>query len=331
MNMVIELLMLAGGLALVVKGGEFFVAAALRIAEFLRLPRVVVGSTLVSLATTTPELAVSVMAGLHGESGLAIGNAVGSCVCNIGLILGVTGLLATVQVRWRTLRVPFAVMFGLGLALVVMTLDRTLSLGEGLVLIGLGVGYFVVDFWRHWKDRSGPSDAEAAAIEEDRSTARWGWVRTPTGSAVQFVVGALIVVAGSRLLVDGASGVALRLGIPAIVVGLTVVAVGTSLPELVTAITSSRRAVGDLAVGNVLGANIANLSIIVGTAASIHAVGLDRMTQLISFPAMMVVMVALLPLLLSKRGLGRPQGLALLGMYTAYLGGVVGLMLWGTG
>lgn len=329
--MLIELLMLAGGLALVVKGGEFFVAAAIRLAEFLRLPRVVVGSTLVSLATTTPELVVSVMAGLHGESGLAIGNAVGSCVCNIGLILGVTGLLATVRVQFRTLLLPFAVMLGLGLTLVAMTLDHTLSSREGLVLVALGIGYFVVDFWRHWKDRGCAVIAQATAIEEDLTVARWGWVRTPTGAAVQFLVGALIVVAGSRLLVDGASGVALRLGIPAIVVGLTVVAVGTSLPELVTAITSSRCAVGDLAVGNVLGANIANLSIVVGTAAAIHAVGLDRMTQLISFPAMIVVMLVLLPLLLGKRGLGRPQGLALLGLYGVYLLGVVGLTLWAAG
>ncbi len=329
--MLIELLMLAGGLALVVKGGGFFVAAAIRLAEFLRLPRVVVGSTLVSLATTTPELVVSVTAGLHGESGLAIGNAVGSCVCNLGLILGVTGMLATVHVRFRTLLLPFSVMLGLGLVLVLMTMDHALSRGEGLVLVAVGVGYFIIDFWRHWQDRGGPAGAEATEIEEDRTVARWGWVRTPAGASVQFLFGAAIVVAGSRLLVDGASGVALRLGIPALVVGLTVVAVGTSLPELVTAITSSRRAVGDLAVGNVLGANIANLSIIVGTAAAIQAVGLDRMTQLISFPAMIAVMVALLPLLLSKRGLGRPHGLALLGMYAAYLGGVVGLMLWGAG
>ena len=326
--MLIELLMLAGGLALVVKGGDFFVAAAIRLAEFLRLPRVVVGSTLVSLATTTPELVVSVMAGLRGEPGLAIGNAVGSCVCNIGLILGVTGMLATVQVRWRTLRLPFVVMVGLGLALVGMTLDRSRSGGEGVALVILGAGYFVFDFWWHWRRRSGAGgEVEAAEIEEERSEARWAWVRTPTGSAVQFLTGAAIVIGGSRLLVDGASAVALRLGIPSIVVGLTVVAVGTSLPELVTAITSSRKAVGDMAVGNVLGANIANLSLIVGIAAAIHAVALDRLTQLISFPAMIVVMLALPPLLLGKRGFGRRQGLALLVLYAVYVGGVVVLTL----
>ena len=117
-----DTLLLLGGLVLIVKGGDTFVAAAVRIAEFLRLPPVVIGSTLVSLATTTPELVVSIMSGAKGESGLAVGNAVGSVICNIGLILGVTAAIKHVDVHPRVLRTPLFAMFAAGLVLFIMTL-----------------------------------------------------------------------------------------------------------------------------------------------------------------------------------------------------------------
>lgn len=320
--------MLLGGLALIVKGGEFFVAAAIRLAEFLRMPRVVIGSTLVSLATTTPELVVSIMAGLRGEAGLAVGNAVGSCICNIGLILGVTASLKQVDVHFRALRTPLFAMFGFGLILFLMTLDLSLARWQGGVLLAGGFGYFAWDFWRHWRDRKPEALAEATAIEAEKAAARWAWVQTKAGTAAQFLFGAGIVVAGSRLLVEGAVGAASSLGVPSIVIGLTVVAVGTSLPELVTAITSSRKSVSDLAVGNVLGANIANLSLIVGAAAVIQSVGMDRLTQLFNFPAMLGIMALFLWMLWTGRRVTRREGATLLAVYGGYIAALVGLTLW---
>jgi cation:H+ antiporter len=325
--MLLNLLMLLGGLALIVKGGDFFVAAAIRLAEFLRMPRVVIGSTLVSLATTTPELVVSIMAGLRGESGLAVGNAVGSCICNIGLILGVTAGLKQVDVHFRALRTPLFAMFGFGALLFLMTLDLSLSRWQGGVLLLAGLGYFAWDFWRHWRERKPEDLAEAGAIKTEKSTARWAWVQTRTGTVVQFLFGAGIVVAGSRLLVEGAVGAAARLGVPSIVIGLTVVAVGTSLPELVTAVTSARKSVSDLAVGNVLGANIANLSLIVGAAAVIQSVGLDRLTQLFNFPALLAVMALLCWMLWSDRRVTRREGVTLLAVYGVYLAALVGITI----
>lgn len=325
--MLTELLMLLGGLALIIKGGDFFVAAAIRMAEFLRMPRVVIGSTLVSLTTTTPELVVSIMAGLRGESGLAVGNAVGSCICNIGLILGVTASIKQVDVHFKTLRLPLFVMVGFGVLLLLMTLDLSLSRTQGLILILSGAAYFIWDFVRHWRDRKPEDIAEATAIETEKAEARWAWIQTRTGTIVQFLVGAAIVVAGSRLLVEGAVGVAGRLGIPSIVIGLTVVAVGTSLPELVTAVTSSRKSVSDLAVGNVLGANIANLTLIVGAAAIIQTVGLDRFTQLFNFPALLVIMAILVVMLWTGRRVTRREGVVLLVVYGVYILTLTGLTL----
>jgi cation:H+ antiporter len=326
-RMVTDLVWLGLGLALILKGGDWFVAAAVRLAEFLRMPRVVIGSTLVSLATTIPELVVSIMAGARGESGLAVGNAVGSCICNIGLILGVAAALRQVEVHPRILRTPLLAMFLAGVALFLLTLDLTLSRGQGAVLLLGGAVYFAWDFWQHWRDRRPRDLAEAKAIEQERVATPWAWLQTKAGTGVQFAVAALLVVVGSRWLVDGAVHVAARLGIPPIVIGLTVVALGTSLPELVTAVTSARQSVSDLAVGNVLGANIANLTFIVGTAAVIQEVTLSRFTQALNFPALLLVMALLLWLLLTDRRVTRREGVVLLGAYGLYLVVLVALTL----
>lgn len=324
----IELCLLGIGLALIIKGGGLFVAAAVRIARFLRMPHVVIGSTLVSLTTTTPELVVSIMAGLKGESGLAVGNAVGSVICNIGLILGVTASLKHVDVHPRSLRVPLIGMFAAGVGLFAITLDLAVSRWQGALLLAGGLAYFTWDFIRHWRDRKPADLVEAAVIEKEQAARGWAWFQTRAGTTVQFFLGASIVVLGSRLLVDGAVGVAGRLGIPSIVIGLTVVALGTSLPELVTAVTSSRRSVSDLAVGNVLGANIANLTLIVGTAALIQSVHMNRLTQLFNFPAMLAIMVLLLWVLLTDRRITRREGALLLTAYSAYLAALVTLTAW---
>lgn len=321
--------LLAFGLVLIIKGGDMFVAAAVRTAEFLRMPRVVIGGTLVSLTTTTPELVVSVMSGLKGESGLAVGNAVGSVICNIGLILGVTAALKQVDVHPRTLRLPLLAMFGFGVALFLMTLDLSLSRMQGAVLLAGGLGYFVWDFTRHWRDRQPADVAEAVAIDAELSESRWAWFESKAGTAVQFLFGAAVVVVGSKLLVDGAVGVAARLGVPSIVVGLTVVAIGTSLPELVTAITSSRQSVSDLAVGNVLGANIANLTLIVGTAAVLQDVPMDQFTQRFNFPVLLGFMGLLTWMLFSDHRVTRREGVVLLVAYAHFLVALTVLTLTG--
>lgn len=314
-----DILLLVAGLALIVKGGEFFVAAAMRLAEFLRMPRVVIGSTLVSLATTCPEMVVSVTSGLRGEPGLAVGNAVGSVLCNIGLVLGTTAALKNVDIHWRSLVLPLSVMFAAGVALMLMTLDLALTRGQGAALFAAGAAYFAWDFISTWRVRKPAEVAEATAIEKEITASRWAWLRTRQGTAVQFLLGAAVVVLGSRLLVDGAVNVAAGIGVPAIVIGLTVVAIGTSLPEFITAISSTRKDVSDLAVGNVLGANIANLTLVVGAAAVIRDVRMDRLTQLFNFPAMLGVMLLLVWMLRTDKRLSRREGVALLAVYAIYL------------
>jgi cation:H+ antiporter len=314
----LQILLLIIGLALLMKGGDLFVSSAVRLAEILRMPRVVIGSTIVSLATTTPELMVSVMAGGKSESGLAVGNAIGSCICNIGLILGITAAFQHVDVHPKALRTPLIAMFGFGALLFLISFDLHLSRWQGALLVAVGLAYFIYDFMRHARDTKPADVAEARALEQ-AVAGRFPWFQGKPGSIVQFLLGAGIVIVGSRLLVDAAVNMASALGIPSIIVGLTVVAIGTSLPELVTALTSSRRNVSDLAVGNVLGANIANLTFIVGVAAMLSDVSMSRATQMLNFTAMLVIFGLLLWMLLNDRRISRKEGVVLVLTYCFYL------------
>ncbi len=316
--MLLDALLLLLGLALVVKGGDLFVSAAVRLAESLHVPRVVIGATLVSLATTSPELVVSATAGAKGASDLALGNAIGSCICNIGLIMGLTAALKHVDVHPAVLRTPLLAMFGFAVLLFLMALDLELAQWQGLVLIICGIGYFAYDLLWHTRAVAPAEEAEATDIMK-RFIERARVLRGQAGSIAQFVLGAGLVVVGSYLLVEAAVNVARALGVPNMIVGLTVIAVGTSLPELVTAVTSTRKDVSDLAVGNVLGANIANLTLIVGTAAALTNVRLKCATELFNFPALLVTFGLLLWMLLTDRRITRREGAVLLVAYGVYV------------
>ncbi len=319
MNVFWHFFVFAAGLALIIKGGGWFVGAAVRIARYLRMPRVVIGTTLVSLTTTLPELTVSIISGLEGQSGLAVGNAVGSCICNIGLILGVTATGAALRVDFMELRFPLLTMVACGIGLVALTLDLRLSRPEGLLLIALGLGYFIFDFISSYRAREPEAKTDAGKLAE--AVARIPpWIETRLGTAFQFVGAALLVILGSRLLVLGAVGTAQIIGIPPIFIGLSLVAVGTSIPEFVTALASSRKGVSDLSLGNVVGANIANLTFVIGTGAVLTDVTMDRETQLFSFPAMLLIMALLIWFVRSEERLSRREGAILLLYYALYLG-----------
>lgn len=317
----LNVLLLLVGLALIIKGGDLFVASSIRIAELLRVPRVLIGSTLVSLATTSPELTVSVTASLRGEPGLAIGNAVGSCIANIALVIGTVAVLQPVVVRPEPLRVPFWIMIGLGVLVFGMTGDLRLGFWRGLPLVLLAAGYVAFDFWRH-KVGAVPAEAdEADAVAEQLV----GSQRTGLGSTLVFVGGAAMVILGSRLLVDSGIVIAAALGVPPIVIGLTAVAVGTSLPEYVTAVASTLKGASDLSLGNILGANILNLGLVVGASAMIHEVNMSRTIHLYNFPVMLFVMGLLGFGLIRWQRLTRFGGWALLAVYAGYVAGLATL------
>lgn len=322
-----DLIFMVLGLALIVWGGDLFVAAAVRIAGFLQMPRVVIGSTVVSLATTLPELVVSIVAAARGNAGLAVGNALGSCVCNIGLILGLTATIKQVDIHPRALRTALATMGTLGVVLFAMTLNLSIARWQGVVLVVAGAAYFAYDFLDAARRPRPEETTEAKAIQKAVAGGR-AWFRTRAGTVVQFALAAGLVLVASRLLVDAAVNIAVALGIPPLVIGLTVVAVGTSLPELTTAIGSARHQVSDLSVGNILGANIANLSYIIGVAAALTPVTMSRVTQRFDFPALLGLMGLLVWTLWTQHRITRREGVMLLCFYAAYITGVVLLAVW---
>ena len=303
--------LLALGFLLVAKGGDLFVDSSVQIARVIRVPRIVIGGTLVSLATTTPELVVSVTASVLGDSGIALGNAVGSCIANIGLIAGTVAVVSRVTVdlddftrraRWMLLTAALVVLF-----------SWNLSIGRlpVVILLVFTAAYLYGDY-RSIRARQarnpGPEDENPAAS-----------LVTP---GLWFLAGFGLIFAGSRFLVASGISLATSLGIPSVIIGLSVVAVGTSLPELVTGVASARKGVPDLSIGNILGANVLNLGLIIGVSGAIHPLTLTRFTLWYSYPWMIAFMIAMRWMgrtgTLDKRG-----GSVLLLLYGIYLVGLI--------
>ncbi len=299
---------------MMIKGGDLFVTSSVAIAKHIGVPRVVIGGTLVSLATTAPELAVSVTASFQGNPGLAVGNAVGSSICNIGLIVGILCVLHPLDVRREDFRVPARMMLAAGIVLTILTISLRLTRPHGLLLVTCALVYLLVDYTRH-RRRARPPSANAGTAAEQQS---WS-----TGKAVvYFAFGALLVIAGSRLISDNGVKLATMMGVPDIIVGLTLVAIGTSLPELVIAVTAVKKGVPELSLGNVVGANILNITLVTGLAGTIHPLTMTRSTQVYNFPAMLIIFVLLLVMARTDNKLTRKEGWIFILFYVFYLGGL---------
>jgi cation:H+ antiporter len=300
------------GLALVAKGGDLFVDASIYIGKAFGIPRFIIGGTLVSLATTTPELVVSALASSAGDSGIALGNAVGSCICNVGLIVGTVALLTPVEVERREFTRRVAWMVSAAVLVVVFTLDRTLSRPLAAVLMALAFVYLGRDYLNIRRDWSEATE-EATPVDASGLKRELG----------MFGLGAGLILIGSNFLVTSGQSLATALGVPSIMIGLSVVAVGTSLPELVTGVSAARKGVPDLLLGNIIGANVLNLYLVVGLSGTIHPLALDAFTQVYSFGWLAVFFVAIILLAARTGRFHRTGGLVLLGLWGIYLAGLV--------
>lgn len=310
-----DVLLIAVGFALVAKGGDLFVDSSIHIGRALRIPRFVIGGTLVSLATTAPELVVSVTAASLGDSGIALGNAVGSCICNIGLIVGLVAIIMPVEVERADFIRRAGWMVGGGAAVVAFSWDGSLDRVYGLVLLVGAAAYLVWDLAGILRLRR---DGEVGNEEAD---GREGLA----GAVGWFAVGALCVIAGSRLLVTSGQELAAALGVPSAVIGFSVIAIGTSLPELVTGVAAARRRVPDLSLGNIVGANVLNLLLIVGLSGTIQPLVIDAFSQRYGLPWLGIFFLALVGAVLRFGIIRRGAGVALLMLYGLYVAGLVAL------
>lgn len=307
-------LAMAAGLGLLIVGAQLFVSGAAATARNLGVSTLIVGLTVVGFGTSAPELLVSATAASEGATGLAVGNAVGSNIANIGLVLGLSALFAPIAVRSNVLRREFPLLFAVMLVAVLLLLDHRLDRSDGWILIaGLGVFlYWVVSLGL--RDRS---DALGAEVD-----AELGPPRSMPRALFGVAVGLGILLLGSRLLVWGAVNTAQAVGVTDLVIGLTVVAVGTSLPEAATAVVSVLKGEHDIALGNAIGSNMFNLLGVLGIAGAVQDAAIDPTVLSRDFVTMTAFTIALFAMAYGFRGPGRInrlEGGALLAGYCAYL------------
>ncbi|RPH98117.1 MAG: calcium/sodium antiporter [Lysobacterales bacterium] len=312
--MLLTVAQLAGGFLLLVWGADRLVAGASALARNLGVSPLIIGLTIIAFGTSAPELVVSAVAAYRGNPGLAVGNAIGSNIANIGLILGLTVLVYPLRVESKTLRREYSVLTLIMVASLIMAADLMFSRSEGWLLLA---GLLALVLWMiRLGLRRGPDDplaAEfAAEIPKDMTT----------GHAVFWMLTGLVILPlSSQFLVEGAILIARRLEVSEAVIGLTIVALGTSLPELAAALTSALRHEDDLAIGNVIGSNMFNILGVLGLATVIEPVAVEPLMLRRDFPVMFLFTALLFFMAYGIHGPGRisrRSGALLIALFVAY-------------
>jgi cation:H+ antiporter len=317
--MLANVLLVIAGLTLLIWGADRFVHGAAATARNMGVAPLLVGLTVVAFATSAPEILVSVVAALQKEPGLAFGNAIGSNIVNIGLVLGVTAMIRPIKLESATLRREMPALLAVSLLTVSLFLDTFLSRVDGIVML---TGLVIVMIWlARLGMRSAAKDPLAMDYEAEIPSDV-----TTTMAIVWLVVGLGTLLIGADLLVDGAIGIAKMLGVSEVVIGITIVAFGTSLPELAVSVASALKQEYGLAIGNIVGSNIFNLLAVIGVAATITPAALAPSVLSLHIFVMVAFTLVLFAMTYDYDGkaeLSRLEGLALLIAYLAYDGYVI--------
>ena len=317
--MLVPVLLFLVGFGLLIKGGDWFVDGSVGIARRFHLPELLIGATIVSIGTTLPEVMVSSQAAMQGNAGISYGNAIGSIICNTSLIAALTITASPGKVQPKSFALPTAFFFAAALsyAAIAWTAGR-FERWMGFLYLAVFVVYMLVSTLQMKKHPELAEEEEEAADGKERSLAI---------ELLLLVVGAAAIALGARFLVDNGTKIAAALGVPDSVIGLTMVALGTSLPELITAITSLVKGHGSLSLGNIIGANLFNIVLVSGAAISISpfaipaektVLGGINSSLVIDLPVMLAVMAIMCLPALIKGALKRWQGILLLGIYASF-------------
>ncbi len=317
-HMIVPILLFAVGLVFLIKGGDWFVDGATGIARRFGLPELLIGATVVSIGTTLPEVMVSTTSALSGHGEIAYGNAIGSVICNTALIAAITVAVKPGKVDPKSLRLPVAFFFTAAATYAgIAYTTGYFSQVSGFILLAMFVVYMTATVWQMKSNSSSKPRAAAEPQTEESSMLK---------DVVMIVVGAALIAVGANLLVDNGTLIAKAMGVPESVIALTFVALGTSLPELVTAVTSLIKGHGALSLGNIIGANLFNLVLVSGVSVALAPFSIPQNSTIagcnaslvLDIPVMFLVM-ALLTLPALRRGrLSRIQGVALPLIYGAF-------------
>lgn len=318
MNLLLaNVLLLLGGFGALYFGAEWLVRGAARFASTMGVSPVVVGLTIVSLGTSAPELVVCIAANLDGHGGLLTGNILGSNLANIGLILGVTAMIRPLSIPNRVIIRDVPVMIVVSLFFLPLVMDHELRQGEGAMLLALLVVYMAFTFKTPAENMQEIlGEAEGFAEKQCNADAKAGLIR----NFGLIMAGAVGLGIGGQAIVAGAEHMADAMGIAGDVMGFTVVAVGTSLPELVTAIIAAARQQGDIAVGNIVGSNIFNLTAVAGATAAMRGFEIDSQALQTELIAVVALSILIWPVVASAKTVRRAEGLLLLLAYLGFTG-----------
>jgi cation:H+ antiporter len=314
-----DVTLIVAGLMLLIWGADRFVHGASAAARNMGVAPLLIGLTIVAFATSAPEILVSVIAASQGEPKLAFGNAIGSNIANIGLVLGVTAVIRPIPLESATLRREMPALLAVSLLTVSLFLDTSVSRSDGVVML-TGLAIVMI-----WFVRLGIRSAENDPIKMDYEAEIPKDVSTKT-AFVWLFVGLGVLLLGAQWLVDGSIGVAQSLGVPEVVIGITIVAIGTSVPELAVSLVSALRGEYGLAIGNIVGSNIFNLLAVIGLAAVIHPATVDHTVLSLHIFVMVAFTLVLFAMTYDYDGkalLSRLEGVALLAAYFAYFAYVV--------
>lgn len=298
----LQLIFLIVGFTMLVKGADWFVEGAAGIAGKLGIPQLVIGLTIVAMGTSTPEAAVSITAALKGSAEITIGNIVGSNILNILIILGITSVITTVAIQKSTLHIEIPYMIFITVVLIFLGYSGSvITRAEGFLLWGLFLLYLLYLFFL---TKNGKQEEKT----EERSFSKLLFYT---------IAGLLVVVWGSDITVDSATEIAKMMGLSERFIGLTIVALGTSLPELVTSVTAAKKGNADIAIGNIVGSNVFNILFVIGTTALITPVVFEPNFIIDTIIAVMAGVLLWIAVLKTKE-LRRPWGIVMLIAYTAY-------------
>ena len=314
--MALAVLAIIGGFALLVWSADRFVEGAAATAQHAGMPSLLIGMVVVGFGTSAPEMVVSAMAALDGKPDIALGNALGSNIANTGLILGITALIAPIAVHSKIVRRELPLLLTIGVLAGVLLWDNALTRIESLLLLAF---FFGLIGWSIFAALGSRDDVLATEMEQELAARSM-----PLGRALFWLAaGLILLIVSSRILVWGAVDIAQALGVSDLIIGLTIIALGTSLPELAASVIAARKGEHDIAIGNVVGSNMFNLLAVIGIAgviAPMQSVAAEVLSR--DWPTMMAMTIALFVMAYGFRGAGRinrVEGLLLLASYLAYI------------
>ncbi|QUI22067.1 calcium/sodium antiporter [Vallitalea pronyensis] len=307
--MIIPILLFLIGLILIVKGGDLFIDSSINIARAYHLPEIFIGATIVSIATTAPEVIVSVTAAANGHTTMSIGNAIGSTICNTGLILGITNIIMPSTIKGKFFKIKSIVLLLFFIVISFFAYDGLITKDDSLMLIMLLLGYMMLDTFilKYKRKQTSQHNREIFCFSRKIKILLF------------FVIGIFSIIGGSNLLINNGVQIAEFIGVPESVISLSLIAFGTSLPELTTALTAMKKGHTSLSAGNIIGANILNITFVIGSSGLVSPLTIEKQNIFLDFPvSFLLILVLTLPCLFKSK-ISRIQAIILLIIYVTYI------------